>query len=46
MIVLKPNSRVDPGHMLGGLTQVDSDQYKIKIVIIVVLKLDLKVNSG
>jgi hypothetical protein len=46
MIVLKPNSRVDSGHMLGGSTRVDSGQYKIKIVIIVVLKLDSKVNSG
>jgi hypothetical protein len=46
IIVLKPNSRVDPGHMLGGSTWVDLGQHKIKVIIIIVLKLYLGVNPG
>jgi hypothetical protein len=46
IIVLKPNSRVDPGHMLGGSTWVDLGQHKIKVIIIIVLKLYLEVNPG
>jgi hypothetical protein len=30
--------------MLDGSTQTDPDQYKIKMVIIIVLKLDLMIN--
>jgi len=32
--------------VLGGSTQVDQGQYKIKVVIIIVLKLDSGVNLG
>ena len=33
-------------HVLGGSTSVDPSQHKIKIVIIIVLKLDSRVNTG
>jgi len=31
---------------LGGLTRVNPGQHKIKVVIIIILKLDLGVNPG
>jgi len=45
-IKLESRPKVGPNHMSRGSTQVNLSQDKIKLVIIIVLKLDLMVNLG
>jgi hypothetical protein len=42
--ILKSDSRISLGHGLGGSTRVDLGQRTIKVIIIIILKLNLEVD--